>query len=100
MNFFESITKKETSKTPVTRKTPSVQKYQPITKGDLIDVIADALQEKFELDNEKLLKRIKLGYPKAPFGGERKTKDGGWNSISYALIEVILKSECVYIKVK
>jgi len=90
--------------TPVPTPRPSTPRrkapdYQLVNKGDLVNMIADALQEKFELD-PKLMKRLVLGYPQNPFGGQRKTKDGGWNSISYALFEVILASGRFYIKKK
>lgn len=81
---------------PRIRKPPLTQ-YQLVTKGDLFNLIVDALQEKVELD-PNLMERLKNGFPKAPFGGSRKTKDGGWNSITYALFEVILSSKRFFMK--
>lgn len=84
---------------PRKRRKPQLQKtqYQEVTKGDLFDLVVEALDEKFELDS-KLLDRLRKGYPQAPFGGKRKTKDGGWNSITYAIFEIILASKRVYVK--
>lgn len=92
---FPKADKKERKKRTPSRKKPP--KFRPITKGDLVNVIADVLEGEITVD-ERLLERMKKGYPKVPFGGERSTRDGGWNSISYGLIDAILSSERFYMK--
>ncbi len=69
---------------------------KPVTQGDLEDIIRKVIKEEIKIDPE-LLQRMKKGYSKRPFGGERKNS-GGWNSITYAIFEVLEDSKILFIK--
>lgn len=72
------------------------KKYCLVTKGILEDMIREAIKGEINI-SPKLRDRMKKGYPEEPFEGDR-VGSGGWNSISYAVFNVLVNSKCVYIK--
>lgn len=70
--------------------------YQLATKGILEDMVREALRGEIPIKS-KLRKRMKKGYPEEPFEGNMKGA-GGWNSITYAVFNVLISSKRVYIK--
>lgn len=94
---FKSVTEELVSTgEPLYHKNMHFQEVREVTEGDLFNIIKDALKGEIVVGSE-LLARMKRGYPKMPFGGE-KIGSGGWNSITYAIFEVLIASEQFYIK--
>ena len=93
--------RKEPEPVVVPRTTPRAprkakENYRPAREGDLYQALKDAIEKEFDVDPETL-KRMKSGFARKPFGGDRKG-GGGWNSTAYAVFEAIEKSGRFYIK--
>lgn len=79
-------------RSPESRKS---SQYHAASMGQLEDLIRQVLAGTIPIPPD-LLRRAKKGYPKQPFGGTMK-KAGGWNSITYFVLEALIASGKVYL---